>query len=150
MNPSACHQRWELAASTQTLLRLLQCGCCLPPIIMRSFCVLLSAGGGSLSSRDPYVMSSKLLTSKTKTKISISQSLIFSHKTACAWLTPMWPALQFCYCFDKLSLQWINTCLAFLSFFLSFFLWLEKMSHMFFFLFFVCFCFVLFCLLAKN
>ena len=81
---SLLSQRWILESDTQQ-------GGGFPPLPCFGHCTLLSAEGGSLQSFDPYIGSRKLLTSKIKSKISISQSLIVSHKSACTLLTILWP-----------------------------------------------------------
>ena len=71
-------ERGGVAASIQILLRLLQWGVAsLLPSWDLSVPFSLQGGGGPLSSRELYIISHRLLTSKIKSKISISQSLIF-------------------------------------------------------------------------
>ena len=78
-----------------------------------------------------HVMYAKLFTSKMKSKFSISQSLIFPIQSACTWLNPSWPYFLIivisasCLSDDKIDFSF--------SFFLSFFLWLEKNNL-------ICFC----------
>ena len=132
MNPCACHQRefgclHTTSATTATMVF------CLPPSLMRFLRVLLSAV------RRSSLITWFLLTSKSKSKVSISQNLIFSLEwSARIWLTPLWPYF--------LLIIVLTSSLSdfgfpfFLPFFLSFFHCFEK---------FILYVFCIF-LLAKN